>query len=321
MQPYLNLLSFVKVNKSLSELNSTFEKLLILVKKCGATNFTLSNEYKVNNIVISLSHTDDGRNRAFVDYANKLNPIIVYSDNSKKPKKPKIEMTNNSSILKSRQIEHLVLGGDGIHNIGFTSVCSAGFWVRTTNGSTYLASAGHCASNGPFNPDEFVDFYHLPWDSEVTDLYIGPMVSHTISGVDRGFILKQNDIRAVPIIRNTDDTEYPELHIIGTVDLDTVGTIVCKSGYFADISRVQCGEIIAINAEITMGGEKYSVVKVTNMGCDGNSGAPVHQYLNELLPNVLLAGMLIGGNNHFCEVVPLNLILTEGIHVITVNNP
>ncbi|KAF0488207.1 hypothetical protein F8M41_022408 [Gigaspora margarita] len=197
-------------------------------------------------------------------------------------------------------------------------ICTAGFWVRTTNLSTYLVSAGHCAINGS------VDFYHLPWDSEIPDVYIGSLVSYTTSGVDRGFILKQNDSISVhPIIRNTEDQEHPVLYIIGTTDLDvgSIDTLVCKSGYLG-FRHVECAKVLAVNVTVKMGDQRYGgVVKVDHMGCDGNSGAPVYQYLEELLPNVLLVGMLMGGNNIFCVVVPIKLILTEDMHVITINDP
>ncbi|CAG8855057.1 32638_t:CDS:1, partial [Gigaspora margarita] len=168
MKPYLDLLSFIQVNNSLYDLNSTFEDLTILAKEDNATNVMLSNEYKVNNIVIYLRHADDIQNKEFIADAIKLNPIIIYEE-------PEIKVPNNSSV-SFPPIANLVFGRDGIHTFGFTSRYTVGFWVRSRLNSTpYIMTAGHCSKNGPFNPDGSVDFYHLPWGSTVGYRLIGQM--------------------------------------------------------------------------------------------------------------------------------------------------
>ncbi|CAG8838731.1 20190_t:CDS:1, partial [Gigaspora margarita] len=137
-----------------------------------------------------------------------------------------------------------------------------------------------------------------------------------------GFISKQNNNTGViPSVRNTDDTENPELHIIGTVELDTVGTIVCKSGYF---THVDCGRVLSLNDVIISASDiEYSgVVKVDNMGCEGDSGAPVFPVTPEQLPGIFIAGMLTGGikAEGFCVVVPIEMLITDDIEVLTINN-
>ncbi|KAF0554406.1 hypothetical protein F8M41_019176 [Gigaspora margarita] len=160
-------------------------------------------------------------------------------------------------------------------------------------------TAGHCSKHGPFNPDGSVDFYHLPWGNTVGYRLIGQMAPPNMSVVDRGFISKQNN--------NT--------------DLDTVGTIVCKSGYF---THVDCGRVLSLNDVIISASDiEYSgVVKVDHMGCEGDSGAPVFPVTPEQLPGIFIAGMLTGGikAEGFCVVVPIEMLITDDIEVLTINN-
>ncbi|KAF0554409.1 hypothetical protein F8M41_019179 [Gigaspora margarita] len=182
-------------------------------------------------------------------------------------------------------------------------------------------TAGHCSKNGPFNPDGSVDFYHMPW-SRVAYRLIGPMAPPNMSVVDKGLISKQNDnIGVIPSVRNIDDPEFPELRIYGTVDMDTVGSIVCKSGYF---THVDCGEILSLDATILYADDRqYSgVVKISHMGCEGDSGAPVFQFIEDLLPGIFITGMITSGSitQGICAAVPIALLITDDVYILTIND-
>ncbi|CAG8816899.1 30313_t:CDS:1, partial [Gigaspora margarita] len=139
-----------------------------------------------------------------------------------------------------------------------------------------------------------------------------------------GFISKQNNNTGVtPSVRNTDDTENPELHIIGTIDLDedTIGRIVCISGYF---THVDCGRVLSVDDVIISASDiEYSgVVKIDHLGCEGDSGAPVFIGDQGTLPDIFIVGMLTGGikAEGFCVVVPIKMLITDDIELLTINN-
>ncbi|RIB20063.1 hypothetical protein C2G38_1222230 [Gigaspora rosea] len=142
--------------------------------------------------------------------------------------------------------------------------------------------------------------------------------------VDIGYIMKTNNNALVdPIIRNTDNEEFPELQIMGVTDPDTEGTVVCKSGF---TTHVTCGKITGIRNTVTKLVYGFEVFEINNlvisdMHCDrGDSGAPMYQYLEELLPTVLLVGMEFFSGDNFCIFQPLRVLLLPGMQVITINN-
>ncbi|KAF0442818.1 hypothetical protein F8M41_003613 [Gigaspora margarita] len=237
---------------------------------------------------------------------------------------------NNKSIYDF-QIESLVLGGEGIRTSNYQTICAAGFWVRSRLNSTkyYIMTAGHCHDNGPFNTDGSVDFYHFPWlGSLVNDVapgFIGQMAQPDLSVVDKGLILKQSDLIGVTAsVRNSDNPDYQELFIYGTGVIDTVKSIVCKSGYF---SHVQCGHIQATDAsfyfikddEVV---EYRGLTKVDKIGFQGDSGAPVFGYELSLMPGIIIAGMLSSGNllDDWNTFTPIDVLITDDIDIITVND-
>ncbi|KAF0550427.1 hypothetical protein F8M41_024552 [Gigaspora margarita] len=218
-----------------------------------------------------------------------------------------------------RQTSTRILDGNGI--TAFNGMGSAGFWVRSGD-REYLATAGHVARSNN------VDFYYVPWRSEITNnTLIGKMTMRRTWDVDLGYIMKtNNNTLSGPIIRNTDNVEFPELQIMGVTDPDAEGTVTCKSGF---TTHVTCGKIIGIRNTVTKffdinRGEIFEINNhvISDMHCDdGDSGAPVYQYLEELLPTVLLVGMqfFIAGDN-FCLFQPLRVLLLPGMQVITIHN-
>ncbi|RIB11128.1 hypothetical protein C2G38_2042936 [Gigaspora rosea] len=192
----------------------------------------------------------------------------------------------NNNTIKDPSIKPLVFGRDGIHTFGFTARCTAGFWVRSRLNST-------------------------PWDSKVVYHLIGPMAPPDVSVVDRGFISKQSDnIGVIPCVRNTNDPDIPELRIYGTVDMDTVGFIVCKSGYY---THVDCDEILSLDATVIYANDKeYSgVFKISHIGCERDSGAPVFPFAEDILPGILITGMLTSGSiaEGICVAIPIAMLI------------
>ncbi|RIB27664.1 trypsin-like cysteine/serine peptidase domain-containing protein [Gigaspora rosea] len=184
-------------------------------------------------------------------------------------------------------------------------------------------TAGHCSDSGPFNSDGSVSFFHLPWGGIVGRRLIGPMARPDMSVADMGFISKRNpDIGVIPSIRNTDDQEFPELIIYGTLDSDTVGSTVCKSGY---TTHVTCGEILAFGVTVTFlnGMEFNGLIKATHMSCGGDSGAPVFQFAEDILPGIFITGMVTGGSEEqgVCVIEPIAKLITDDIYVLTINDP
>ncbi|RIB27979.1 hypothetical protein C2G38_1638835 [Gigaspora rosea] len=230
-------------------------------------------------------------------------------------------MTSNYSV-EFPPLRHLVFGGDGIQTFNLTASCTAGFWVLSRLNSTpYIMTAGHCSKLGPFNPDGSVDFYHLPWGTIEGNQLIGPMAPPNISVIDKGLILKQNDsIGVIPSVRNTDDIDMPELKIIGTVDLDTVGSVVCKSGY---VSHISCGVVLSLHTKVFQGGRLYGgIAKVSMMPCRGDSGSPVFPLVPDLFPGIFITGMLTSRHvaKGYCVVVPIDMLITDDIYVLTIND-
>ncbi|CAG8560658.1 3570_t:CDS:2 [Gigaspora margarita] len=263
MKPYLNFLSFLQVNNSLATLNSTFIETSELADQYNATYNKISIECQgpVNNVVISLNHTDDETNAAFIDDTKKLNPIpIIYY-----PEIQKNEGTVNLPIkkpMKSQDIVYRVLGGESIYNIDRVG-CTAGFWVRFRT-LELLVTAGHC-------PD-----FRL----------IGSMIIRFTRPVDRGFIIRNSThISATPFIINWFGQEY---RIAGIELPDTEGAIVCKSGYH---SEVNCGTLFAIYGDLIHadGTSHDNVIIVEGMECvRGDSGGPAFT-VNEFTFNVILS--------------------------------
>ncbi|CAG8737126.1 12958_t:CDS:1, partial [Gigaspora rosea] len=100
--------------------------------------------------------------------ATKFYPIMIYSTRSK-------NSTTLRSKIEERQKYTRILDGEGLHNIDGEQVCSVGPLMRDNSNQFFYLTAGHCFENQPLNPAGFVDFYYLPWYSQPTYDYIGPL--------------------------------------------------------------------------------------------------------------------------------------------------
>ncbi|KAF0369987.1 serine protease [Gigaspora margarita] len=340
MKNYIDLLEFKQVSNSLADLNDTFSKLIKFAVQCNATDFILSHEYKVNNIVL-YCYNKCQKNSDFINYAKNFSVIINYLENEdlfpSSDLKFKYRQNNakrNSPNKDKRHLEIRLFGGDGIHNEDEEDfkpmLCSAGFWVR--NGSQILlATAGHCTVNGPYvePPDDMsVDFLYLPWNSYDPEILIGRMSQYSTTAIDKGYILNENDrINAVPAIRNSDNPDFRELPIVGYLPLYTIGAYLCKSGY---TTHVTCGVLNSYDAvhRIEMNGtlhDYFDVWVADLLSRPGDSGGPVFKFvLGE--EGVRIVGMIIGAKiqNNISVFHPTDTILRRDdlslMDLITVHN-
>ncbi|CAG8627173.1 16873_t:CDS:1, partial [Cetraspora pellucida] len=304
MKEYLNLLSFKKVSNSLDKLNTALNELHNMAKRYNATNLTLSNEYEFNKIFIYLNVNYHEKNKEFIDNAEKLYTnllhIVIKAEN-----KISFNLSSSSSALKTRDIENVIFGGDGLINEDGDQ-CTAGFWMRQDNFS-FLVTAGHCAKDANHTPDGNVRFYSYP----DPNFFVGEMTYYEHQEVDKGFILVDNpDILVIPNIKNVVNDTYRALFIIGTVDIDTVGSHICIAGA---ISHVSCGKVTAINAvsELIGFGKFQGVINTDIVSQSGDSGGPAFQFKDRFPQFVYLVGMLIAGDNVSSIIEPLNMLLDD----------
>ncbi|KAF0516101.1 S1 family peptidase [Gigaspora margarita] len=350
MKPYLNLLSFVEVNNSLSKLNEIFNQVNILVNNFDVVNVIISNQYKVNNIVIYLDQPE--LYQAFINSTKKLNPTpIIEGPNeaikenssstlksrennspileSRENNSPTLESReNNSPTLESREIQLRILSGYSIvrREEGFRYRCTAGFWVRQ-QGLTYLATAGHCALNSTDPHGSIRFFFIIPGTNRAK--FFGNMTRFEVEPVDRGFILPSDEHFESPYIYSheiqapmfaiADFTRTP-VHFID-------GTILCKSGSTTGYS---CGRVksIIVNSVIFRDGYgKFNytgMVEVKTRGAYGDSGSPVFSFSNQLdlsRTGVNLFGMVIGVTRDESTILftPLYQILDSDMDVVTID--
>ncbi|RIB03889.1 trypsin-like cysteine/serine peptidase domain-containing protein [Gigaspora rosea] len=325
MKPYQNLLSFNTVNNSLTKLNSTFDKLTNLALQYNATNYIISKQYKVNNIVIYLDPNDYGRNKAFIVNAMQYNPIIKTSTSNKdQPKSTTLE----STVIEGRNVSVYVVGGDWLYDHAGNEVCTAGFWIsrESRNDQRYLVTAGHCFDNRFANPDGSQTFY-----TRVFNLVdIGRMTNHSLQLKDLGYILKENNLIVDrPFVKSVGRVAR-ESPIIGSLPSDELeaGSNLCMSG--AE-SRVKCGYIDALDANINFRDGHYveDVIITTIYSTLGDSGAPVYHSESddpEDFPDrIIITGIVISGRTGNEEeevtsvVQPINTILTDDFFLITAN--
>ncbi|KAF0541064.1 hypothetical protein F8M41_005906 [Gigaspora margarita] len=310
LKNYKDLLEFKQVSKSLYDLNDTFSKLINFAVQHNATDFILSHEYKVNNIVL-YCYNKCQKNNDFINQAKNFGVIINYLENgdlfpSLDSKFKYRQNKRNNTNKDKRNLGIRLLGRDGMHNENdeeFNSmICSAGFLVRNES-QILLTSAGHCTINGPFvePPDDMsVDFLYLPWNSHNPVFLIGRMSKYSTAEFDKGYISLENDqLIAVPAIRNSDDPDFRELPIVGYLPLSTIGAYLCKSGYITHVTcgvldshqAVQCVRIQELN------GTEYNCVDIwlaNLIARKGDSGGPVFKFvLGE--EGVSIVGMIIAG--------------------------
>ncbi|RIB28377.1 hypothetical protein C2G38_2059585 [Gigaspora rosea] len=329
MKPYLKLLSFVKVNNSLSKLNEIFNQVNTLVKNFKVVNITISIKYKVNNIVIYLDQPE--LYQAFINSIKKLNPIPIIDG-------PNKAIKENSSTLKSRvnnspilEYRVKILSGYSIvgrKTVEFGNKCTAGFWVRQ-QGLAYLTTAGHCAANGTLVPHESVRFYFIEPVTEKIKFF-GNMTRFSIEPVDRGFILPSDGYSESPFIysKGLKAPLFAIADFTRTPVSFAEGAILCRSG---SVTGYSCGEVTSVKVKTVfflIGYGKINYEDLTEVsktrGEVGDSGSPVFSFSNPLNygTGVNLFGMMVGGFqiNNTILFLPLYKILNSDMNVITIQD-
>ncbi|CAG8793775.1 43887_t:CDS:1, partial [Gigaspora margarita] len=336
------------VNNSLSKLNEIFNQINTLVNNFDVVNVIISNQYKVNNIVIYLDQPE--LYQAFINSTKKLNPTpIIEGPNeaikenssstlksrennspileSRENNSPTLESReNNSPTLESREIQLRILSGYSIAQIheGYLYRCTAGFWVRQ-QGLTYLTTVGHCALNATLDPHGSIRFFFIiPGTDQLK--FFGNMTRFEVEPVDRGFILQFDEHfespyiyskeLQVPLFAIADFTRTP-VHFID-------GTLLCKSGSTTGYS---CGRVKSIIVNTVMSHDGYGkfnytgMVEVNTRGEYGDSGSPVFSFSNPLgsRTGVNLFGMVIGVTRDESTILftPLYQILDSDMDVVT----
>ncbi|CAG8509563.1 2111_t:CDS:2 [Gigaspora margarita] len=198
------------------------------------------------------------------------------------PNQNKRNLIKRAPPSKRPKLAIEILGGDGLHNKESYG-CSAGFWVvdKEFPEIVLLATVGHCAIKGPFKSDGSVDFYHLTWNSLMTNTFVGTMETYDFEHIDRGYVAvntSDTKLSIFPSIMNSDDRTYLELHIVGHKVLSEkdIGSTKCKSGYR---THVTCGTLREIHDTLIIDGKTYKfVLEAELFSAEGDSGGPVFQY-------------------------------------------
>ncbi|RIB20148.1 hypothetical protein C2G38_2244740 [Gigaspora rosea] len=320
MSEYKDYLSFIQTNKSLNELSSSFEQIKSLANENEAEDIYGYIDNSENNIVIYLEQNEgDNKNKEFIDAAKQFDPIFKYgnpadsdsvSDSSPDSYDPK------KFGLDTRQ-QKLVLIGDGLVRLIKFATCTAGCLARDKNNpdTRYFVTSGHCYDKK--RPDRN-DFFYSPWGKLYTDDLVGRMVTGFLKPHDFGLLaIKENDLKPLPMIRNTQSTLYrPLLPINNSIpQVSNHGAHLCKSGHS---TYVTCGNIKGFNgfSRDSKGMEEDLIV--TDMLADvGDSGGPLFQFLQSM-SSTSINGILVGGNKGIAVGVPLDIVLNEGdIELIT----
>ncbi|KAF0516099.1 hypothetical protein F8M41_017159 [Gigaspora margarita] len=341
MKPYLNLLSFVEVNNSLTKLNEIFNQVNTLVKNFNVVNVIIGNQHKVNNIVIHLDQPE--LYQAFINSAKKLNPTpIIEGPNeaikenssstlkSRENNSPILESReSNSPTLESREIQYRILSGYaiGAANNETRFKCTAGFWVRQ-QGLAYLATSGHCALNATEDPQGYVKFFFIVPGTDQT-IFFGNMIGFEVEPVDRGFILPFDGYSEYPFIYSH-ELQAPMFAITDftrTPFSIAEGAVLCKSGAATGYS---CGRVTSGSVKSTLftpgyGTYEYdSQIEVSTRGAYGDSGSPAFAFNNPLdlsQNGINLIGMLVGASSDQTIIVitPLYQILDSDMDVVTID--
>ncbi|KAF0487087.1 hypothetical protein F8M41_022614 [Gigaspora margarita] len=160
-----------------------------------------------------------------------------------------------------------------------------------------------------------VDFLYLLWNSDEPQCLIGRVSKYSTGtmGYDKGYILKENNIfNASPIIRNSDDPDFPELPIVGYLPLFTIGASLFKSGYTIHVTCGILNSFLEIQRFVEDGitYTKFNVWEANLVSRKGDSSGPVFKFvLGE--EGVRIVGMVISVHdaNNKTAFHPTNVIL------------
>ncbi|MGW1496480.1 S1 family peptidase [Streptomyces sp. NBC_00191] len=152
------------------------------------------------------------------------------------------------------KLSKLISGGDAIYATSWR--CSLGFNVRSSSGTYYLLTAGHCTDGNP------------PWytnSSRTTS--IGPTAGSSFPGNDYGIVRYSNTSLSHPGMVGSQD--------ITSAANATVGMSVCRRG---STTGTHCGSVTGLNATVNYGGGDivYGMIRTNVCAEPGDSGGSLY---------------------------------------------
>ncbi|KAF0554311.1 S1 family peptidase [Gigaspora margarita] len=221
------------------------------------------------------------------------------------------------TTVKRQTLVTEVFCGDGLISTA-QFLCSAGFFAKDLNdpSTIYVVTAGHCHIP---NISEY--FYHLAWDQQFATVFIGPMVKYSINPYDYGLIslrgTSRRQIKARPLVRNTDSNICKELPIHDTTQVSSHGAHLCKSGHQ---SHATCGYVKGFNGIFKNNMTLEPDLIITNtLSLAGDSGGTAYFY--EDLCSVSLSGIISAASDvGLLAITPLEIILREADIELIINS-
>jgi streptogrisin D len=146
-----------------------------------------------------------------------------------------------------------ISGGDAIYTN--SARCSLGFNVRSSSGTNYFLTAGHCTNIGA-----------NWWANSSRTTVLGPRAGTSFPTNDYGIVRYSN-------------TTITKTGGVGSVDITgaanaTVGMSVCRRG---STTGIHCGQVTGLNATVNYAeGTVYQMIRTNVCAEGGDSGGPLY---------------------------------------------
>ncbi|KAF0457818.1 hypothetical protein F8M41_001101 [Gigaspora margarita] len=190
IQPYLDVLSFKPVSKSLETLQTSLDQIYDMAIFYDADNVIFGIFPEENNIIIHMYEDYQEINQAFINAVEPYGPKIIFH--------PREISLNTEISVNKRTLDILLLGGYGIVNQH--KGCSMVFLAKAKNETkNYIVTAEHCGDD--------TEFFYRAWNKPRTNELVGPMLPDENEHYDVGLIDLSNMskfLKPLPSIRNTD---------------------------------------------------------------------------------------------------------------------
>ncbi|CAG8615234.1 7861_t:CDS:1 [Cetraspora pellucida] len=306
VKQYNNLIEFKNASNSLVELRSKFQKIRDLAQQNLPKKVEIFIDMKENNVVVHIKRQLG--DRKFIDAIMPFKPLILFVT-SQKQSSSSFNSTHPS--ISKRDINNVILGGDGLYNEANGGICSTGLWARdkVDPNVTFIISAGHCFDQSKSNSENL--FHYVPWNQNQPLGLVGSAIFYSLGPHDFLIIHVTGNIKPLSSIRNTDSILHKQLIISEVVPIYSHGAHICKSGYS---TYVTCGYVKGLGATYII---DYTVMTdmifADMINVPGDSGGCVFTYSQDL-NSVNLVGIISSGNrgvkrNLISTIQPLKVIL------------
>ncbi|WAP55207.1 S1 family peptidase [Streptomyces sp. S465] len=151
------------------------------------------------------------------------------------------------------KIQKLISGGDAIYASSWR--CSLGFNVRSSSGTNYFVTAGHCT-----------DGAGTWWSNSSHTSTIGPTAGSSFPTNDYGLVQYSGSVSPSGTVGSQDITSAAN---------PTVGQTVTRRG---STTGIHSGRVTALNATVNYGGGDivYGMIQTTVCAEPGDSGGPLY---------------------------------------------